>query len=257
MVCDEGNVAFTKEMWGGDTIMFPNIEVEGKTRKSEETDAVPNNATAACVDAFKKLCKTCLGIGKADLENAKNGQTYEIVLTSNMREYKGSFYGDAKLDGKLIKLALFKNSVAGCGVDPSNLKCNSTLKVQGSLGKDNKDNDQIIIKKINVSELVPTIAPTTTAPVKASVTAQKKPAETVLTITSSGTSLTSQPGVRFECVDDVGKKGRAIFLQPTIEQLQKDSPEIWETLEAGSKISVVADLVTSSGITQWVVKSVA
>ncbi len=154
---DDYHVILTKESSGGSNIAFPKIETnkldkDGKPIKEAGTvtNSLPNDFDSACQDAFKRICRKQLNMGKKQLEEAKSGALYILKLNRDCTiSTTGHIFsnGTLKSDGKNYSLAIFKNSVdlfkAAYGLP----KKGELVAIYGKSGNDMKGNPQIIFTK--------------------------------------------------------------------------------------------------------------
>ena len=128
---DNFDVILVKESAGGNTLAFPKIDekisaIEGNVRtttivKNEDgknnqivgttINSIPNDLDSACQDAFKRICKKQLGIGRRQLELAEKGMLYVVFVKSYRKVDKGHVFCDVEWDGKPYKFACFSKQV--------------------------------------------------------------------------------------------------------------------------------------------------
>lgn len=111
---DNFDVILIKESAGGSIINFPKLtDEEGNKLKEESTSttSIPNDIDAACQDAFKRICRKTLGLGKHQLGIAKQGFLYENVYIKNCKPYNNNMiFGDVVYKQTNYKFVCFKNS---------------------------------------------------------------------------------------------------------------------------------------------------
>jgi len=128
---DNFEPVLVKESAGGSIIAFPKVDevisevkdgvkqtitvkdTGGKVVKvvGTTTTSIPNDIDGACQDAFKRICRKMLGMGKRQLEVAKKGVAYKVTV-KRCSPYRDMIFGDLVYNGKDYKLAVFQNNVA-------------------------------------------------------------------------------------------------------------------------------------------------
>lgn len=154
---DNFDIILVKESAGGNTLAFPKIDekitsLEGNVRttttvKNEEgknnqivgttINSIPNDLDSACQDAFKRICKKQLGIGRRQLELAGKGTLYVVFVKTYRKVDKGHVFCDVEWEGNPYKFACFSKQVADLE------KAFGTERLQGKViafyGKEDKD----------------------------------------------------------------------------------------------------------------------
>lgn len=156
---DDYNIIMVKESTGGSNIAFPKIDSTNTDDKGNAikvpgttTNSLPNDFDSACQDAFKRICKKQLNMGKRQLDVAKLGTLYTIKITKPFNEYKGHLFGEGEFNGKHYNIAIFKNSVEVFKSAYELPKSGQEIAFYGKEGKTQKNQDQIIFEKVYRSE---------------------------------------------------------------------------------------------------------
>lgn len=150
---DDFNVILIKESAGGSNIAFPKVDEKDKDGKSIKvplttTNSIPNDLDSACQDAFKRICKKQLLMGKRQLDIAKAGTAYTITLTQEFKEYNGHLFGEGKMKGQIYKIAIFKNQAETFKSSYGIPEKGKSITFYGKVGKDNRQHDQLVFEKV-------------------------------------------------------------------------------------------------------------
>lgn len=168
---DEFNIVIVKESAGGSNIAFPKVDGPDKDKDGKPikvpgttTNSLPNDFDSACQDAFKRICKKQLLMGKRQLDNAKAGTPYCLTITKALHEYNGHIFGEGKMEnGKVYKIAIFKNQAETFKKVYGMPGTGQNVTFYGKEGKDNKQNDQIVFEKACNSSTSPAKTSDTTS----------------------------------------------------------------------------------------------
>lgn len=165
---DDFNVILVKESAGGNTLAFPKIDekvssVDGDVRtfttiKKQDgkpnqivgltINSIPNDLDSACQDAFKRICKKQLGIGRRQLEIAENGILYVVFVKSYKKTEKGHVFCDIEWNGQPYKFACFAKQVKELeNRYGSERLSGKIIAFYGKEGKDGMNNPQLIFSK--------------------------------------------------------------------------------------------------------------
>lgn len=250
---DEFKPIMVKTCVGASSITFPKIsktDEQGKEVKVESntTNSFANDSMAACQDAFKRICKK-LGMGVRQLEEAKKGKVYELVVAYD-RSYgnKGTY-----VDCGSITLAIFSNKVESAKkIFPNGFKKGDRLFVRG---RENEYNgkQQLVFESFDESQQAKA-ASEPTKQTDAQKTPQSKAAptskETVSGITVelnlSGEIVQKKNQYMVGCVNTAtGEIGRLFFSEENQKKLEASG--FWVTMknealkDAGITIRIVAN----------------
>lgn len=166
---DNFDIILVKESAGGNTLAFPKIDekitsIEGNVRttttvKNEDgknnqivgttINSIPNDLDSACQDAFKRICKKQLGIGRRQLELAGKGTLYVVFVKSYRKaDNGGHVFCDIEWDGKPYKFVCWAKQVTDLesvfGTQPLRGK---VIAFYGKESKDPKGNPQLVFAK--------------------------------------------------------------------------------------------------------------
>lgn len=253
---DDFKPVMVKTCVGASSITFPKIsktDEQGKDIKveAETTNSFANDSMAACQDAFKRICKK-LGMGVRQLEEAKKGKMYELVVAAD-RSYgnKGTY-----VDCGSITLAIFSNK-AECAkkVFPNGFKKGDRLFVYG---KENEYNGkpQLIFesfaeRQVKASSEQPKQADVQkpqqkTPQSKTAPTSKEMVSGITVELNLSGEIVQKQNQYMIGCVNTAtGEIGRLFFSEENQRKLEANG--FWVTMknealkDAGVTIRIVAN----------------
>ena len=145
---DNFNVILSKEAGGGSHVIFPKDDQKNELTK---TTSFGNNVTAACQDAFKKVCRR-FGMGVEQIKTKQQGEIYLVQLlypVDYSRANKGYFTKvnvcTQNSQPQQVQLAVFGNKLSTFKAQiPQGTAVGSQFYIRGNMKENGQYGSQVV-----------------------------------------------------------------------------------------------------------------